>query len=95
MKALKIILAALSIPVLLFEYFVFMWYWSGDGTYMLVMVPLVFAALTALHVFFIKRAKKVSLKHALTLSCVFLNPVFTIMIVYLIAFIFGISIEIA
>lgn len=95
MKALKIILAIASIPVLLFEYFVFMWYWSGDGTYMLVSVPLVFAVLTALHVFFIKRAEKACLKHALTLSCVFLNPVFTVVIVYLIAFIFGVRIEIA
>ncbi|MBQ3110713.1 MAG: hypothetical protein IJC69_06190 [Clostridia bacterium] len=95
MKALKIVLAILSIPILLFEYFVFIWYWSGDGAYMLIMVPLVFAVLTALHVFFIKSVQKAYLKLILTASSVFLSPVFTILTVFFIAHIFNINIEIA
>ena len=95
MKALKIILAIIAIPVVLFEYFVFLWYWSGDGMFTLISVPIVFATIVALHVLFIKLVQKAYLKHILTISSVFLSPVFTMLIVFFIAYIFGINIEIA
>lgn len=95
MKALKIILTIIAIPVIMFEYLVFLWYWSGDGTFTLISVPIVFAIIIALHAMFIKLVQKAYLKLMLTLSSIFLSPVFTVFIVFFIADIFGIVIEIA
>lgn len=93
------LLVIVSIPIIIFEYGMLLWYWAGDGFFNLLAIPIVLCLyLTA----FICLKKKIlskksegKLHTALNLLTALLIPILTVLTVQLIALLFGIENTIA
>lgn len=93
MKIVKILFYAVSVPILLYEYFVLFWFWGGDGVFTLVSTPIAFIAYL-MGVKYLKR--KIILKNTLIfkISAAISLPVLTMLTVWLIAWFLKIDIVI-
>lgn len=92
-KAAKGILYAVSVPILLFEYFVLTWFWGGADTFNFILTPVVFV-IYLITVFFVNKKIKVksSLASLMKLLYAVILPILTMATVQLAALIFGIDI---
>jgi len=94
-KILSVLIWAIKAPIILFEYFAMFWFWGGDGTYMLVAIPVCFIVLFLLHNYLMKKYNnKSKIKKSLISSRVLLTPILSVLITYLIAKIVGIQVAI-
>ena len=94
----KAIIVLLHIPLAIFlmvEYFMFMWFWCGDGEFAYFGCGISFMIYLALHVFaFLKANNK--FKKFIIYSAILLTPILSVLTIYLIlAPLLGISIQIA
>ena len=93
----KAIIFLLHIPLavfVMFEYYMFMWFWSGDGTFALCGCGISFIIYMALHIFaYFKVPNKY--KKGIIYSAIILTPILSIVTVYsVLAPILGITIQI-
>ncbi len=94
----KVILFLLHIPLAIFlmvEYFVFMWFWGGDGAFAFFGCGISYIIYLALHIFaFFKLENKY--KKFIIYSAIILTPILSVVTIYLIlAPLLGISIQVA
>lgn len=86
----------LLIPVLLYEYFVLIWFWGGDGIFTLFAIPIIFIILLSIQIYLKKRHTLTKMQNiAINLFIAFLTPLLSMLIVWLIALFLGINIVIA
>ena len=91
----KYIFWILKIPIILFEYFILIWFWGGDGLFTLISVPFIFGIFGIMYMIGIKKNKENKrIAKVLTNSFVFFTPILSAAITYLIALLFGVEIEI-
>ena len=80
-----------AIPVLPLEYFMALWVWWGDGGFnMFVYPPLFLVALVGIF-FLLKKVKRPIEKGVLWVTTLFLSPITSGLILYLIAHLLGID----
>lgn len=95
-KLLLILLSVVLSPVVLFAYFALLWFWAGDGVFMLISVPIFFAALLFLQILLYKRIPKQ--RHGiqiLSIYCMILaTPILTTLVSYALAWLCGIQLTI-
>lgn len=95
MKIILTILTILSVPLALFEYFVLFWFWGGDGRFAFFTTPICFLFYMGAIIFLIKRNKEIMwLCTVLKFAAVLVTPILTMVTVWLLAAILGISITI-
>ncbi len=76
LKALKIILHILLIPIVVVEYFVTYWFWGGDGMFMLISMPVFFVIFLIAQQLIRKRLReKRWVQQIMPYSMVLLTPV--------------------
>jgi hypothetical protein len=75
---------------MLFEYFSAFWIWAGDGSFNLFVYPAILILGYYLHYRYIRKAKG-RIKYWLIASLVFVNPVISAILLFAIAWIFGID----
>lgn len=94
-RVLLIICVLLAIPIVMFEYFVFLWFWGGDGIFTFFSTPIVFIIYAILQIVLTKKFRTISiLSTCLKFSTIILTPLVTILTVIVIAEILGITIAI-
>ncbi len=94
----KAIIFLLHIPLAIFivvEYFMFMWFWGGDGAFAFFGCGISYIIYLALHIFaFLKLENKY--KKFIIYSAIILTPILSVVTIYLIlAPLLGISIQVA
>lgn len=94
----KVILFLLHIPLAIFlmvEYFMFMWFWGGDGAFAFFGCGISFIIYLALHIFAYFKVP-VKIKRIIIYSAFILTPILSVITIYLIvAPLLGINIQIA
>ncbi len=94
----KAIIFLLHIPLtalVLFEYFAFMWFWSGDGSFAFFGCGISFIIYLTLHIFAWHKASD-KFRKLVLYSAVILTPILSVVTVYLVlAPLFGVQIQIA
>lgn len=94
-QKLHIILSILFAPLALIEYFVLLWFWAGDGAFMLVSVPVFFLLFLFGQLYFYKRCKeKRFIQKLLVYSMVFITPILAVFGSYAFAWLCGVEIVI-
>ena len=95
-KIVITLIAILLLPVAIYEYFVFLWYWGGDGLFTLIAVPILYSLFMFIQSRIFKRYKENVLISTIGyFTKVLITPVLTVATLYLIAWIFKIDIIIA
>ncbi len=94
----KAIIFLLHIPLAIFivvEYFMFMWFWGGDGAFAFFGCGISYIIYLALHIFaFFKLENKY--KKFIIYSAIILTPILSVVTIYLIlAPLLGVSIQVA
>lgn len=88
MKALKIMLHILLIPIAMVEYFCAFWLWAGDGTFTTIAVPVFCAVFLIAQWFICKRFKeKRWVQQIMPYSMVLLTPVLAMLACHIAAWI--------
>ena len=94
----KVLLFLLHIPLaqfILFEYFVFLWLWGGDGAFAFFGCGISFIVYLALHIFAYFKVQT-KFKRIIIYSAIILTPILSVVTIYFIlAPLLGISIQIA
>ncbi len=94
-KAINFIICVVSVPIILYEYFVLLWFWGGSVIFNLILTPTVYATYMISIVYF---SKKIQIKSYLALPvkiiCVLALPILTMATVWLLAFLFDVEIVI-
>lgn len=85
-----VLLSLLLLPVVLLEYFAAVWIWAGDGTFNLWVYPLLLLLGYGFHHFYIRKTQG-RIKNWLIASSVFLTPIVAAILLFAIAWIFGID----
>ena len=94
-KSIRIILSIVFAPVILYEYFVFLWFWTGADIFNLISTPLIFVIYIMALILFKKKIKaKSSLSIFFKILLVIVLPILTMVTVRGLAFLFGINIVI-
>ena len=95
-RAIHIIFLVLSAPFFVFEYFCLFWFWGGDGLFALVAVPVIYVITIISHLMILRKFKHVDhIQKALILSAIFITPILTGAILFLLAYLFSVQIMIA
>jgi len=92
---ISIIICIAVVPIILLEYFCFVWFWGGADVFNLFLTPIFYAVYLIIGLILLKKIKKKHLNIFLTLLLVVILPIITMITVYFFAFLFGINIEIA
>ena len=94
----KVIIFLLHIPLAIFtfiEYFMFMWFWGGDGAFAYFGCGISFIIYLLLHIFAYFKVNE-KLKKVIIYSAIILTPILSVITIYLIlAPLLGVSIQIA
>ena len=92
----KVLILIIVLPIALFDYLVFAWFWTGDGTFSLIATPIAFVLYLLLLIFIKKRFTLSHLWNIISrLAIILLTPILSMFTVSLIALLFGIDISIA
>ncbi len=95
-KTMMTILNIALVPIIAFEYFCLIWFWSGDGWFNLIFVPVFFTAIAAILLLFRRKYKNNrAINLGLIYSTILLTPILAVGFTYLLAFICQIQIDIA
>ncbi len=89
----RIAAAIVLIPATIFEYFVLIWFWGGDGLFTFWATPIAFIMYLIAHIVFMKIFHdEIIIGTVLKFSAVLLTPILSIATVWLIAKLLGIAI---
>ncbi len=79
-----------------FEYFCFIWLWTGDGEFTLIGCGISFIIFLAIHILLLFKTQNRMLKRIIVYSAIILTPILSIITVYaVLAPLCGVIIEVA
>lgn len=94
-KTSNIIICAVSVPIVLFEYLILLWFWGGADVFNFILTPVIFAIYLIGLIYFKKRIKvKAFLDFLIKVLIVISLPILTIASVRIFALLLGINIMI-
>lgn len=92
-RIINIILFVVTVPIVLFEYFILFWFWGGADAFNFISTPIIFV-IYLIAIMYLK--KKINVKSSMTLLVriisVVILPVLTIFTVWVFAILFGMNI---
>lgn len=92
---INIMLHAITIPVVLFEYFVLLWFWGGSDIFNLISTPIVYIAYLIIIILIKKKIKPKNSSYLLIeISSAIILPILTMATVWLLALFLGVEIVI-
>ncbi len=92
-KTINIIIYVVSVPIVIFEYFVLFWFWGGADVFNFILTPVIFV-IYLITILYLKKKIKVKSTIALPVKLIYILilPILTIVTVCLFAILFGINI---